>query len=68
MNKIVLYTKTYRRDLERVKLLTESIKTHNKDNIPFYISFPKEDEQLFKNNIDNEYVKFVFDEIGRAHV
>ena len=62
MNKIVLYTKTYRRDLERVKLLTESIKTHNKDNIPFYISFPKEDEQLFKNNIDNEYVKFVFDE------
>jgi hypothetical protein len=62
MHKIVLYTKTYRRDLERVKLLSESIKTHNKDNIPFYISFPKEDAELFKNNVDNEYVKFVFDE------
>jgi hypothetical protein len=62
MNKIVLYTKTYRRDLERIKYLTQTIKIHNKDNISFYISFPKEDEQLFRNNIDTDYVKFVFDE------
>lgn len=62
MHKIVLYTKTYRGDLERVKLLSESIKKYNKDNIPFYISFPKEDEKLFRDIIDGEYVKFVFDE------
>ena len=62
MHKIVLYAKTYKGDLKRVKLLFESIKTHNKDDIPFYISFPKEDLELFKNEIDNEYVRFVFDE------
>lgn len=62
MHKIVLYTKTYRGDLERLKVLTESIKKHNKDNIPFYISFPKKDSELFKNSLDGEYVKFVYDE------
>lgn len=62
MHKLVLYTKTYRGDLERVKYLIESIKTHNKDNIPFYISIPHTDESLFKNNIDIDYVKIVFDE------
>jgi hypothetical protein len=62
MNKIVLYTKPYNRDLERVKILIDSIKKHNRDNIPFYISFPKEDELLFKNNIDIDYVKLAFDE------
>ena len=62
MNKIVLYTKTYRGDLERVKHLTESIKMFNTDNIPFYISIPKIDELLFKNNIDTDYVCIVFDE------
>ena len=62
MQKLVLYTKTYRGDLNRLKVLEQSVKKYNKDNIPFYISFPKEDEQLFRDNIDSEYVKFVFDE------
>lgn len=62
MNKIVLYTKTYRNDLDRVKHLTQSIKTYNKDNIPFYISLPKEDVELFQNNIDTDYVNFIYDE------
>jgi hypothetical protein len=62
MNKIVLYTKTYRGDFERVKNLIESIKRYNKDNIPFYISIPKVDELLFKNGIDTDYVNIVFDE------
>lgn len=62
INSIVLYTKTYKGDLERVKYLTESIKKYNVDSIPFYISFPKGDAELFKNNIDNDYVKFIYDE------
>jgi hypothetical protein len=62
MNKIVLYTKTYRGDLQRVKQLTDSIKKYNRDNIPFYISIPKSDNELFLNNIDTDYVKIVYDE------
>ncbi len=62
MNKIILYTKTYSGDFERVKNLIESIKQYNKDNIPFYISIPKVDEVLFKNGIDTDYVNIVFDE------
>lgn len=62
MNKIVLYCKTFSGDLTRVKVLSESIKKYNKDSIPFYISIPKKDKKLFKNNIDTNYVNIVFDE------
>lgn len=62
MHKIVIYCKTYSGDLERVKSLIESVKKHNKDNIPFYISIPKKEETLFKNNVDTDYVNIVFDE------
>jgi len=47
MEKIVLYCKSFNRDFERVKVLLESIKKYNVDNIPFYISVPKNDYQLF---------------------
>ena len=47
MEKIVLYCKSFNRDFERVKVLLESIKKYNMDNIPFYISVPKEDYSLF---------------------
>lgn len=62
MHKIVLYCKTYDKDLNRVIALIDSVKKFNKENIPFYISIPKKDEQLFKNNIDTDYVRVVFDE------
>jgi hypothetical protein len=62
MDKLVIYTKTYRGDLDRVKVLIDSIKKHNRDSIPFYISIPKSDESLFKTNIDIDYVKIVYDE------
>ena len=47
MHKIVLYCKSFNRDFERVKVLLESIKKYNIDNIPFYISVPKNDYTLF---------------------
>jgi hypothetical protein len=62
MDKIVIYAKTYRGDLERVKVLIDSIKKHNRDGIPFYISIPKSDDILFKENIDTDYVKIAYDE------
>ena len=62
MNQIVLYTKSYHRDLERIKISVESIKKYNRDNIPYYISVPRSDIELFKNNIDTSYVNLIVDE------
>lgn len=52
MEKIVLYTKSYRNDLIRVERLLESIKKHNRDNIKYYISVPAEDFSLFMDSLD----------------
>jgi len=49
MVKVVLYCKSFRRDVDRVVNLQESINKHNKDSIPFYVSVPKQDVELFKS-------------------
>lgn len=51
MNNLVLYCKSYRGDLERVKVQAESINKHNVDKIPYYISVPSSDVDLFKQQI-----------------
>ena len=51
MENLVIYCKSYIGDLDRVIELSKSIKTYNRDNIPFYISVPQEDIQTFKNSI-----------------
>jgi hypothetical protein len=61
MHKFVLYCKSYNRDLDRVKLLLNSVEKYNKDNIPFYLSVPKNDIGLFKSNLTSE-VNIVADE------
>lgn len=48
MNKLVLYCKSYSGDFERAKVLYQSIQKYNVDNIPFYISVPQRDVELFK--------------------
>jgi len=61
MLNIVLYCCTFRKDLKRTIKLAESIRKHNTTKIPFYISVPTEDVDLF-----NEYLKsfdiIIFDE------
>jgi hypothetical protein len=49
MEKIVLYCKSFHRDVDRVVNLWESIQKYNKDNISFYVSVPKQDIELFKS-------------------
>ena len=57
MENLVLYCKSYRNDVYRVKALLESIKQFNQDNIPFYISTPKIDKDIFLNVLgDKEWV------------
>lgn len=49
MHNLVIYCKSYHKDLDRLIQLSESIKKYNIDNIPFYISVPKDDMELFKS-------------------
>lgn len=54
MENIVLYCKSFRRDIELVKRLVDSVNQFNHDNIPFYLSVPRLDLQIFKSlNLKN---------------
>ena len=61
-HKIILLCKSFNGDLERANVLFESIKKHNKDNIPFYFQIPKSDLELFQDKIGTDGYEVVFDE------
>ena len=61
MLNIVLYCCTFRKDLKRTVKLAQSIQKHNKGNIPFYISVPADDVELFKEYL-KDYEVIIFDE------
>lgn len=61
MLNFVLYCCTFRKDLLRTVKLAESIRKHNVSNIPFYISAPTKDVELFKEYL-NGFEVFIFDE------
>ena len=62
MTPFSLYCKSYKNDLSRIKILTDSIKRYNKDNLDFYISVPSSDLDLFKNSFGSDYIKFISDD------
>lgn len=62
MENIILYCKSYEKDVHRVLKLKNSIEKYNKDDIPFYISIPKKDEQLFKDILGTKNYTLIFDE------
>ena len=62
MEKLVLFCKTYRNDLYRVVNLIDSVKTHNCDKIPLYISVPACDFDLFASSVDTFYAHLLTDE------
>lgn len=62
MHNLVLYCKSYRNDVERVGILLESIKKYNIDNIPFYISVPSKDIDIFLNQLGKEEYTLLADE------
>ena len=61
MLNFVLYCCTFRKDLLRTVKLAESIRKHNKNKIPFYISVPANDVDLFKEYL-KEFDAIIFDE------
>jgi len=62
MLNIVLYCCTFRKDLKRTVKLAQSIRKHNQSKIPFYISVPAEDVDLFNENLKG-FNAIVFDEV-----
>lgn len=62
MEKLVIYCKSYHRDINRVKILLKSYILNNKDNIPLYISVPKSDIELFKNKLGTQNYNLINDE------
>ncbi len=62
MKDIVLYCKSYHRDVRRTKRLAESVRQFNSGNLPFYLSCPSGDFPLFRNIIGSEAVTFLADE------
>lgn len=62
MNKIVLYCKSYDKDVYRAKILLESIIEYNVDQIPFYISVPEKDIALFQSVLGIDHYILITDE------
>lgn len=49
MDSLVIYCKSYKNDIDKVKVLLETTLKHNVDKLPIYISCPSSDVNLFKN-------------------
>jgi hypothetical protein len=62
MKDIVLYCKSFSGDIQRAKVLLDSILKYNIDNIPFYISVPKSDMDLFNNVLGTVGYTLIADE------
>lgn len=62
MNELILYCKSYCKDVQRARVLLDSVKAYNVDKIPFYISVPREDVNLFKEVLGTEGYTLITDE------
>jgi hypothetical protein len=57
-----LYCKSYSADLRRVVRLAQSVERFNNELIPFYVSVPREDVQLFKEHLSSFQVEILDDQ------
>ncbi len=62
MKDLVLYCKSYRRDFLRLKRLLLSINKFNVDQIPFYVSTPREDKSFLEQILAGESYIWIADE------
>ena len=60
--KIVLFCKSYVKDMFRARRMSESVHRFNTDNIPLYISVPASDLNQFKQCFGNIPCHFITDE------
>lgn len=62
MKPIVLYCKSYRTDVKRVARLARSVQEYNVDQIPFYVSAPQADMEIFREYLSGLNVELLTDE------
>jgi len=62
IKKIVLFCKSYEKDMLRARRMAESVHRFNTDNIPLYISVPASDLNHFKQCFGNIPCHFITDE------
>ena len=62
MKDFVLYCKSYSRDFLRLQRLLESVKRHNVDQIPFYISTATSEKALLEEVLGTDGYQWVADE------
>jgi len=62
MEPIVIFCKSYLPDLQRLIILLESIKDHNIQNIPVFISVPLNEYDIFKNKLREFDITLISDE------
>jgi hypothetical protein len=60
-DELVLFCKSYRQDLRRAVRLCESASQYNRDSIPFYVSVPSEDLDLFTRSLDGLKIRLLCD-------
>ena len=56
----IIFCKSYRGDLKRIKTLKSSIDCFNADNIPFIICCPESDKNLFESKLRTNQEKYDF--------
>ena len=54
MDNLVIFCKTFRRDIDKFGILLNSVVKHNSQKIKFYVSIPTDDIKLFVNRYGRE--------------
>lgn len=62
MSDIVIFCKSYHRDLERAVVMAGSVRRFNRDGLPLYISVPAGDMAMFRQRIGTEGINWLCDE------
>ncbi|MEY4579514.1 MAG: hypothetical protein RL701_4217 [Pseudomonadota bacterium] len=64
---LALFSKSFRKDLERFARLLDSVEQYNADHLPFVLSVPRSDRALFEDRIGRHRVEWLNDEdvLGR---
>ena len=62
MHPLALYCKSFDGDLKRVCRLATSIELHNKDDLPFDVSVPKDQIKLFRQHLPADNIHLIPDE------
>lgn len=62
MEQLVLYCKSYHRDVLRAKRLVQSLQKFNADNLTFYLSAPEQELPLFREQLVGLKVNYIRDE------